>query len=112
MMLRKNIAVIKPVRIELNDDHKKVSSLVVLLIAIDKRMAANAHADTKRTRAKKTKKIDVGKLYRDGSQNCGPLLFLIVHALSLLLHLKYLSSGKTYDRYSNITSLSRFIPNY
>ncbi len=112
MMLRKNRAVIKPARIELNDDHKKVSSLVVLLIAIDKRMAADAHADTKRSRSKKTKKIDVGKLYREGSQKCGPLLFLIVHALSLLLHLKYLSIGKAYDRYNSITSLAGFFPNY
>lgn len=75
-MLRKNRAVIKPIRIELNDDHKKVSSLVVLLIAIDKRMAVNADADTKRSRSKKTKKIDVGKLYKEGSQSRGSFLFI------------------------------------
>ncbi len=114
MIIKKNRAVSRlPESAVLNcDDRKKFAAFVGLLVQINKRINPEEYAVTARTRSKKTKKIDLGKLYNEGSQNCGPLLFLITHALSLLLHLKYLNSGKANDRYSSIISQPRFISNY
>lgn len=113
MMIKKNRAVSRlPASAVLNcDDRKKFAAFVGLLVQINKRINPEEYAAPTRTRSKKTKKIDLGKSWREGSQSCGPLLFLITHALSLLLHLKYLSSGKANDRYSSIIPQPRFLPN-
>ncbi len=116
MIIKKNRTAnrIPPVSAFLNcEDRKKFSAFVALMVAVNKRINPDEYAAPARTRSKKkTRECNLENLYKEGSQNRGPLLFLITHALSLLLHLKCLSSGKTNDRYSSITPQPRFIPNY
>jgi len=99
MIIKKNRAVSRlPASAVLNcDDRKKFAAFVGLLVQINKRINPSTqelrrtrpeeYTAPTRTRSKKTKKIDLGKPCREGSQKCGPLLFLITHTLSLLLHI-------------------------
>ena len=77
-MIKKNRAAIRiPPSAVLNcDDRKKFSAFVALLVQINKRINPDDYSVPTRTRSKKTKKIDLGKPCREGSQNSGPCLLL------------------------------------
>jgi|GEM_PF-4616125 hypothetical protein len=79
MISKKNRAVSRlPISAVLNcDDRKKFAAFVGLLVQINKRINPEEYAVTERTRSKKTKKIDLERTYKEGSQNRGPLFFLI-----------------------------------
>ena len=114
MISKKNRAAIGiPPNAVLNcDDRKKFSAFVALLVQVNKRINPEEYTVAKNTRSKKTKKSDLNKSCGEGSQYRGPLLFLIMHALSLWELFKYFSSGIADDRHRSFTSSPRFISNY
>lgn len=86
------------------DDHRKLEAFVALLAQIDKRNKASC----KETKSKKVKSKDalIGQ-YRNGSQKCGPFLFLLNELLFIIDHL-ILSLVQTHDRYSSSYSFLRY----
>jgi hypothetical protein len=89
MFTKKNRAIVRiPSNAILNcDDRKKFSAIVALLVQVNKRInptqelrrtGPDEYAAPARIRSKKkTKECTLENLYKEGSQNCGPLLFLI-----------------------------------
>lgn len=115
MIIKKNRAVSRlPASAVLNcDDRKKFSAFVALLVQVNKRINPEEYTVAKNTRSKKTKKSDLSKSYKEGSQYRGPLLFLNMYALSFIIdRYRTFSMVNSYDRYSGFTSLSRHISNY
>ena len=91
---------------------RSFAAFVTLLVHVIKRINPEEYTVAKNTRSNKTKKSDLSKSCGKGSQYRGPLLFLIMHALSLWELFKYFSSGTADDRHRSLTSFSGFISNY
>ena len=109
MLLRNRRAVVRPPANPVlnNNDRKKFSAFVALLVQIDRRISATGK-ETNKVKLRKAKDALIGQ-YKKGSQCRGPFL-LLINTLSCMID-RFIINIKAciYDRYSSSTSFFRYV---